>query len=123
MEKYSNLIEVTFLTASWVYLTQRRPKIYVLPRSYEICNNIIIKPVYHGLTKNFRKVFESLKTHHCDVDSARIIASVIHTLFNEKQQQISIEEVLISTEAIVLFFYSCLVRDSGTFFFSRSFED
>ena len=77
-------------------------------------NNTIVKPVYHGLKSNFCKIFKSLKEYHCDVNSSRVVASIIQTLLKEELQQISVEETLILTEAIVLFFYSCLVSDSGT---------
>jgi hypothetical protein len=110
-----NIISKTsFLFAFLVHFSN------LLSHSYEITNNTTVKPVYHGLTNNYCKIFKSLKKYHCDVASSRIIASIIQTLLNEEQQQISVEETLSLTEAVILFFYSCLECDYGKDCFTES---
>lgn len=71
----------------------------------------VCKPVLLGLVDNLSVLTSNLRTNSCHPDIAFEIASLICELLGIGYQTPSVEETFVLTEAIILFFCSCLVKE------------
>lgn len=71
------------------------------------------KPVIYGLSENLGEILNNLKEYHCDITLSRIIASVIQNILTDIPRRLTVHETLALTEAVILFFFSCVVCEQG----------